>query len=71
MTSTPSTTETQMCPRRCGHPLNTASARNALSRSDNTTYVCSSCGVAEAMFNIQNPGVPLPPATEPVPVLAS
>ena len=34
--------------RRCGGLLNPAQVLNALSRRDNTTYVCSPCGLSEA-----------------------
>lgn len=36
------------CPGDCHHLLHPVQARNALSRFDNTTYVCSSCGTNEA-----------------------
>lgn len=39
------------CPR-CGQDrMNPEQVRNALSRKDNTTYVCNSCGTDEAMMN--------------------
>lgn len=41
----------------------------ALSRVDNATYVCSSCGTNEAMFNFHYPFVPLPPVTERLPAV--
>lgn len=47
---------------RCGRKMSNKSALNALSRKDNQTYVCSSCGVDEAMLNEQGkdvwPGFP-------------
>lgn len=52
------------CPR-CGRPLvGTDETRPALSRYDNTTYVCSSCGIDEAMWNQQRFD-PLPPPDQP------
>ena len=37
------------CPR-CGEKrMNENTARNALSRTDNKTYICSPCGTAEGM----------------------
>lgn len=53
------------CPR-CGAPLNTPVAANALSRVDNQTYICSSCGTNEGMFNFDHPGETLPPLNQPV-----
>lgn len=53
------------CPR-CGGPMQSPTARNALSRVDNETYVCSSCGTNEAMFQFDNPGQALPPVNQPV-----
>ena len=53
------------CPR-CGGAMHPDEVRNALSRVDNQTYVCTSCGTDEAMFNFAYPGRPLPPVTEPV-----
>ena len=39
------------CPR-CGEDtLHSERALNALSRKDNKTYVCPSCGAAEAMLD--------------------
>ena len=40
------------CPR-CGEQalITTEEALNALSRRDNKTYICSRCGVEEAMFD--------------------
>lgn len=59
------------CPR-CGGcvPNNKEPGRypGALSRVDNKTYICSSCGTSEAMFNYFYPFVPLPPVTEWLPV---
>lgn len=40
-----------ICPRCGTGRMNEVEARNALSRKDNETYVCSSCGVDEAMVN--------------------
>ena len=33
----------------CGHALHEELVMNALSRRDNATYICSDCGVAEAL----------------------
>ena len=42
-----------ICPR-CGHPsLNPEKVMNALSRRDNETYICSSCGTSEAVNDWQ------------------
>lgn len=43
-----------VCPR-CGRNRLNADhpARNALSRKDNETYVCSSCGTDEALMNME------------------
>lgn len=55
------------CPRCGGDSLvvdeqGKATARNALSRKDNETYVCSSCGTDEAMCDFAGvdnwPGYP-------------
>lgn len=60
-------TDPTPCPRNCGHTLAEPAARNALSRADNKTYICSSCGTNEALFNLQNGrDVPLPPLDRPV-----
>lgn len=52
------------CPR-CQGPIPNALHEGmypgALSRVDNETEICSSCGTSEAMFNFLNPGQPLPP----------
>ena len=37
------------CPRCKEMKLNEKEVRNALSRRDNATYICSDCGIAEAM----------------------
>lgn len=54
------------CPR-CSGPMDSViTARNALSRKDNRTYVCSYCGSAEAM--LQHAGEdPWPAYPEPMP----
>jgi predicted RNA-binding Zn-ribbon protein involved in translation (DUF1610 family) len=36
------------CPR-CGAELREPLSSNALSRKDNKTYICSQCGIEEAM----------------------
>lgn len=42
------------CPR-CGRPqLDFVQVRNALSRKDHATYICTSCGTDEAMINYQD-----------------
>jgi transposase-like protein len=38
----------------------------ALSRKDNKTYICSDCGVQEALFNFMSPGKPLSPVNRTV-----
>lgn len=38
----------------------------ALSRADNTTEICTQCGILEAMFNFQYPYKPLRPVNQPV-----
>ena len=45
------------CPR-CGDHFEVFPA---LSRYDNATYICSPCGVTEALYNFAYPGEPLPP----------
>lgn len=46
----------ELCPR-CGKPtLCVDPALNALSRKDNKTYVCSSCGTAEAIIALADGG---------------
>lgn len=42
-----------MCPRCGWHDLHPVQVRNALSRKDGKTYICSSCGLNEAMLNIR------------------
>lgn len=62
-------TDPTPCPRNCGRLLAEPIVRNALSRVDNQTYICSSCGTNEALFNyyLQNGGdVPFPPLDRPV-----
>jgi hypothetical protein len=39
------------CPRCNNQTLDEIPARNALSRADNETYVCSNCGTEEAMLD--------------------
>lgn len=58
-----------VCPRCKGFIPNDATPGaypGALSRLDNETYICSSCGTAEAMHNFTRPGAPLPPIDQPV-----
>lgn len=47
------------CPR-CGGAMAEKLVWNALSRYDNTTYVCSPCGQHEALWNYTHPGQPMP-----------
>lgn len=55
------------CPR-CGGPVPNAPHQGrypgALSRVDNATYICSTCGSAEAIFNMTHPDEPLPPVDQ-------
>lgn len=52
----------RMCPRCTARPLNFSNpARNARSRVDNTTWICSQCDTDEAMFEYFYPGRDLPP----------
>jgi predicted RNA-binding Zn-ribbon protein involved in translation (DUF1610 family) len=39
------------CPRCGADRMRSPQVRNALSRKDNATYVCDSCGTDEAMMN--------------------
>jgi predicted RNA-binding Zn-ribbon protein involved in translation (DUF1610 family) len=41
-----------LCPRCGADRMSPVDARNALSRKDNATYVCDSCGTDEAMVNM-------------------
>lgn len=41
----------KLCPRCKVVPLHPEEIKNALSRRDNKTYICSPCGTAEAMFD--------------------
>ena len=38
-----------LCPSCNNNKLNPEQVMNALSRKDNKTYICSDCGIAEAM----------------------
>ena len=51
-----------VCPR-CGREY---TEFPALSRVDNTTHICSSCGTDEALFNFRYPGEELTPVDRPV-----
>jgi hypothetical protein len=42
----------ETCPRCGERKLDPEKARNALSRRDNETYVCSDCGLDEAMYDL-------------------
>lgn len=48
------------CPR-CQGPLSPDVVHNALSRLDNTTYICSPCGLDEALWDWSYPLTPMPP----------
>lgn len=39
----------KQCPRCKEYKLNEEEVLNALSRKDNETYICSDCGVSEAL----------------------
>lgn len=57
------------CPRCGGGIPNNATPGKyvgALSRVDNKTEICSSCGTNEAMFGFSNPGKELPPVNQEV-----
>jgi len=41
--------EKVLCPKCKSNYLHEEEARNALSRRDNETYICSDCGTAEAL----------------------
>lgn len=61
--------ETPRCPR-CDREMAEPMVRNAVSRLDNQTYICSQCGVDEAVFERHHvrdavPD-PLPPLNRPV-----
>lgn len=57
-----------ICPRCEGRRMNPHQKRNALSRKDNKTHICSSCSVDEAMRDLYQkdtwPGFPAPFAPE-------
>lgn len=57
-----------ICPR-CKSKVD-GGQRMALSRSDNRTKVCSSCGMKEALWIFEDPERPLPPLSEPIPSLS-
>lgn len=58
-----------LCPR-CGGPIPDAEHPGqhigALSRVDNVTEICSPCGRAEGVYNLDFPGQDLPPINQPV-----
>ena len=61
-------TKANTCPRcKGGIPsdLHRGQYPGALSRLDNATYICSSCGMNEAMWQFTT-GKPLPPLDTPV-----
>lgn len=61
--------EVPRCPRCGGCIPNNAQPGaypGALSRYDNETEICSSCGTDEAMWNFTRPGEALPPLDRPV-----
>ena len=43
--------ERHLCPRCKKRDMENEEVRNALSRRDNKTYICSDCGTEEAMFD--------------------
>ena len=43
--------KTKICSRCKENELDSIEVRNALSRRDNKTYICSDCGVDEAMLD--------------------
>lgn len=47
-----------MCPLCMKNGLRENMVRNALSRADNETYICSNCGTAEALVNHKLPASP-------------
>lgn len=51
------------CPR-CGEEYN---QYPALSRVDNETEICPSCGAREAIWQMAFPKAGLPPLSEPIP----
>lgn len=50
-------TTAYICPR-CGDYLQAPTVLNALSRVDNSTYICNQCGFGEAMLNMRNTELP-------------
>lgn len=44
-------TELKICPRCKTNFLRPVKATNALSRRDNKSYICSDCGIDEAMID--------------------
>lgn len=51
------------CPR-CSGPMHGREVMNSLSRVPGGVYICSPCGQLEALFNLRNPGQPLPPVDQ-------
>lgn len=41
------------CPRCKKNPLHPEKVMNALSRRNNKTYICSACGIDEAVFDLR------------------
>jgi hypothetical protein len=69
MTAMTSSSFAGPCPRCRGGVPNSAQPGaypGALSRLDNATYICSSCGQQEALFNHFHPGEPLPPISQEI-----
>lgn len=60
-------TEPMQCPR-CKTMIE--GPKRALSRVDNATLVCSSCGHREGEWVFERPDHPLPPLTEPIPYMS-
>lgn len=51
------------CPRCNINDLEKPQVRNALSRRDNKTYICSPCGTEEAMFDLSRSETEVPVET--------
>ena len=49
----PKDIEYKICPRCLQKKLYAIEVKNALSRRDNETYICSDCGIAEALEDLQ------------------
>ena len=51
-----------VCPRCDMHRMRPVKVHNALSRTDNKSYICGPCGMDEALRNMKKQ--PLPPPNE-------